>query len=97
MLEVNLNGVWNLVLACPTCNRGRNAKFASIPATKYLERLHKRNEYLINSHHPLRETLLMQTGMTEEQRVHFLKTMDKFAINRVSHHWETEQVKEPTF
>lgn len=97
MPEVNLNGVWNLVLACPKCNRGMNGKFAAIPATKYLERLHKRNEYLINSHHPLRETLMMQTGMTEEQRVHFLKTIDKFAINRMRHRWETEQVKEPTF
>lgn len=97
MPEVNLNGVWNLVLACPKCNRGMNGKFASIPATKYLERLHKRNEYLINSHLPLRETLMMQTGMTEEQRVNFLKTIDRFAINQLIHRWETEQVKEPTF
>ena len=34
---------------------------------------------------------------TEEQRVHFLKTIDKFAINRMIHRWETEQVKELTF
>lgn len=32
--------------------------------TKYLQSLHKRNEYLISSHHLLRETLIMQTGMT---------------------------------
>lgn len=97
MLEVNLNGVWNLVLACPKCNRGINGKFASIPDIKYLERLHKRNEYLISSHHPLRETLMMQTGITEDNRIEFLKTIDKFAINMMIHRWKTEQVKEPTF
>lgn len=95
--QVNLNGVWNLVLACPKCNRGVNGKFAAIPATKYLERLHKRNEYLINSHHPLRETLMMQTGITEDSRVNFLKTIDRFSINMMIHRWETEQVKEPKF
>ena len=50
MPEINLNGVWNLVLACPTCNRGSDGKFAKVPAIKYLERLHKRNEFLISSH-----------------------------------------------
>ena len=60
-------------------------------------RLHKRNEYLINSHHPLRETLIMQTGMTGDERVKFLKSIDKFAINMMIHRWETQQVKEPTF
>lgn len=56
MPEINLNGVWNLVLACPNCNRGANGKFAKVPSIKYLERLHKRNEFLISSHHPLRES-----------------------------------------
>jgi hypothetical protein len=50
-----VDGVWNLVLACQTCNRGAEGKFECIPARRYLERLHKRNEFLINSHHPLRK------------------------------------------
>jgi hypothetical protein len=37
-----------------------------------LERLHTRNEFLIGSHHPLRETLINQTGETLEKRVSFL-------------------------
>lgn len=95
--KANLNGVWNLVLACPTCNRGERGKFAKVPATKYLERLHKRNEYLISSHHPLRETLMNQTSLTEEGRTQFLKDMDKFAISMLIQRWETEEVKEATF
>lgn len=47
--ELNLNGVWNLVLACQSCNRGAGGKFNKVPHIKYLERLYKRNEFLINS------------------------------------------------
>ncbi len=71
-LGVNLDGVWNLVLACPDCNRGPQGKFDRIPALPLLERLHRRNEYLIGSHHPLRETLMQQTGMQLTQRISFL-------------------------
>lgn len=45
--DVNWDGVWNLVLACPDCNRGTGGKFARVPATDYLERLNRRNEYLM--------------------------------------------------
>jgi hypothetical protein len=71
-LGVNLDGVWNLVLACPSCNRGTNGKFDRIPSLKLLERLHQRNEYLIGSHHPLRETLMQQTGVDAKVRIGFL-------------------------
>ena len=49
----NVNGVWNLVLACQDCNRGVGGKFAKVPSLKLLKRLHKRNEYFISSHLPL--------------------------------------------
>src|SRR4051812_2089824 len=71
--NATVNGVWNLVLACQRCNRGAEGKFARVPSLKYLERLHTRNSFLINSHHPLRETLINQTGLTEEQRRSFLQ------------------------
>lgn len=57
----NLDGVWNLVLACVPCNRGPQGKFDLAPDSSYVHRLHRRNEYLIGSHHPLRETLILQT------------------------------------
>ena len=97
MPDINFDGVWNLVLSCCRCNRGENGKFAKVPAIKYLERLHKRNEFLINSHHPLRETIMNQTGKTEAERRKFLSEIDKRAINILIHRWETEQIGEATF
>ena len=97
MPEINLNGVWNLVLACPNCNRGANGKFAKVPSVKYLERLHKRNEFLISSHHPLRETIINQTGKTEQERAAFLREIDRRAINYLIHRWDTEEKQEACF
>jgi hypothetical protein len=89
--DVNRDGVWNLVLTCTSCNRGEGGKSAKVPAIRYLDRLHERNEFLISSHHPLRETLMMQTGRTVEDRIRFLKEMDKFAVNLLIHRWETKE------
>jgi len=69
---LSVDGVWNLVLACQQCNRGVNGKFDRIPSMKLLKRLHVRNEFFIGSHHPLRETLINQTGKTETDRAKFL-------------------------
>lgn len=71
--EKPINGVSNLVLACAACNRGQNGKFERLPSIALLERLHTRNEYLITSHHPLRETLIAQSGFTAERRQGFLQ------------------------
>lgn len=95
--DINLDGVWNLVLACPNCNRGEGGKFAKVPATKYITRLHKRNEFLISSHHPLRETIINQTGKTEQERRQFLMSVDQRAIDALVHRWEVEQVAPATF
>jgi HNH endonuclease len=70
----SIDGVWNLVLSSTECNRGEGGKFDRLPDTKYLERLHNRNEFLITSNHPLRETLIQQTGNTEEKRHDFLQS-----------------------
>ena len=94
---VNLDGIWNLVLSCEHCNRGLAGKFSKVPAIKYLKRLHKRNEFLIGSHHPLRETLISQTGKTIQERVIFLKKIDKIAINTLIHRWETKAEAEEIF
>lgn len=72
-LDKPIDGVANLVLACKSCNRGEKGKFDRLPALKLLERLYKRNEYLIKSHHPLRETLMLQTGVKEYERRDFLQ------------------------
>jgi hypothetical protein len=67
-----IDGIWNLVLACVSCNRGVGGKFDQLPQLRFLERLNTRNEFLIGSHHPLRETLIQQTGNSEPKRRSFL-------------------------
>lgn len=56
--QINWDGVWNLVLACWECNRGTAGKHARVPELRFLERLEERTSYFIESHHPLRETLI---------------------------------------
>lgn len=94
---VNLNGVWNLVLACQNCNRGTGGKSARIPALKYLERLHTRNSFLIESHHPLRETLIQQTGKNENERRKFLQSQYDFALGVLIHTWQPHFENEAAF
>ncbi|MBK1781597.1 hypothetical protein JHL22_10235 [Advenella sp. WQ 585] len=86
----NIDGVWNLVLACAECNRGADGKFAKVPSVKLLSRLHKRNEYFINSHLPLRETLILQTGNNEQKRKDFLQNQYNLAKQAAIHEWEPE-------
>ena len=95
--HINFDGVWNLVLACPDCNRGEGGKFARLPELKYLARLHRRNEYLISSHHPLRETIIQQTGADEPHRRKFLGYVDHEAEKILVHRWSIEQRADATF
>lgn len=95
--DINLNGIWNLVLACPNCNRGPDGKFSKAPSIKHLNRLYKRNEFLISSHHPLRETIILQTGRTADERKLFLKTLDRRATGILIHRWDIAEKAEPTF
>ena len=96
-IAVPVDGVWNLVLACQSCNRGESGKFAQIPELKYLERLSKRNSYLIDSHHPLRETLMLQTGRTPEERRAFLQRAYNEAVNLLIHKWRPAYEHEAAF
>jgi 5-methylcytosine-specific restriction endonuclease McrA len=94
---LNLNGVWNLVLACQACNRGKGGKLARVPEPRYLERLHARNQFYIESTHPLRETLINQTGNSESQRRSFLSQVDEQAIRRLLHRWKSPHEQDPSF
>lgn len=92
-----VNGVWNLVLSCRECNRGREGKFARAPSLALLERLHTRNEFLISSHHPLRETLIAQTGVSEPERRAFLQARHSEAVAVLIHMWEPRMRAERAF
>ena len=91
----NLDGVWNLVLSCQRCNRGKRGKSSRVPAIRFLERLYRRNEYLIGSQHPLRETLMTQTGRTEPERRSFLQKMESFAMQHLVRRWEPSDELKP--
>ncbi|MFS8189166.1 HNH endonuclease [Rossellomorea marisflavi] len=88
-VDMDLNGVWNLVLTCQDCNRGeQNGKFARIPHESLLNRLYKRNEYLIESNHPLKETIILKTGKTSKKRGEFLKVAFSYASSIKGSGWQ---------
>ena len=94
-----VNGVWNLVLACRDCNRGVAGKSARVPSITLLTRLHRRNEYYVSSHHPLRDTILAQTGTTLPQRQTFLQRQHDTAMQWQGRldTWQPEPRAEATF
>ena len=99
-LAGRIDGVWNLVLSCQTCNRGLAGKFDSLPDLRYVDRLHTRNEFLIGSHHPLRETLIGQTGGTEPERRSFLQEAyrcAKYEGGLLGANWRPTDEREPAF
>ncbi len=92
-----IDGVWNLVLACQDCNRGANGKFHKLPDRDLLQRLHTRNNFFIDSHHPLRETLIEQTGVSEQARRQYLQQAYQRAKELLIHAWKPEAKYEPAF
>lgn len=88
-LGAAVDQVWNLVLACRVCNRGPKGKFDRVPSIRLLERLHERNEFLIASHHPLREVLRQQMGAEESNRRSFLNDFHQKAHSHLpTEPWE---------
>ena len=95
--QINLDGIWNLVLSCKDCNRGEAGKFEKIPTINFLERLHKRNSFFIDSHHPLRETLILQTGKTNTIRMGFLNKVYNLAEVSIINKWSPQIESKPLF
>lgn len=81
----NINGVWNLVLADSSINLNKKAR---IPEKRFLERLYNRNEFYIESKHPLAETIINQTGQTKEKRRKFLESQYNLALSFSIHQWK---------
>ena len=86
------DGVWNLVLACGPCNRGHRGKFTGVPSANLVARLHERNNWLVDSHHPLRETIMLQTGVDADTRASFLRTRQRIALDALIHEWEPAEI-----
>ncbi len=83
----NINGVWNLVLADKEINRNKSAR---IPEKRFLQRLFNRNEFYIESKHPLAETILNQTGKTKQKRINFLNKQYQLALDSAIITWKPE-------
>ena len=81
---VDLDQAWNLVLACNKCNGG-SGKRDQCPDVSYVEDLHNPNEYLIQSHHPLRESIIARTGNNELDRKKFLQSRYNMAKRSLFH------------
>ena len=92
-LMPDADGIWNLVLACRRCNRGERGKSASVPSPLLVARLHERNNWLVESHHPLRETVMLQTGGEAESRASFLRERQRIALDALVHEWEPERAE----
>ena len=88
---MDLDQAWNLVLACNKCNGGGGER-DSCPHISHLEDLHQRNEYLIRSHHPLRESIILRSGKTTHDRKAFLQNCYEAAkISLGGHTWKAER------
>jgi hypothetical protein len=48
--QINPNGVWNLVIACKSCNRGAGGKFDQKADNVYFDKLLKRNLHFMEEH-----------------------------------------------
>jgi len=96
-LGPTIDGVWNLVLACKDCNRGIGGKFGAVPTERLLARLYTRNEFLIGSNHPLKETLMRQSGGNHTERQSFLQDFYNKAWAILIHQWEPPEKREAQF
>lgn len=91
------DGIWNLVLACQACNRGTGGKSDKIPDRTLLERLHRRNEFYVDSKHKLAATIIAQTGAREAARRSFLQVTYQALVEARIHTWKPEQRGEAAF
>lgn len=75
-----IDEIWNLVLACQSCN---SSKSDNLPHSCYLKKLIRRNEFLTispvkyktihNKYHLLRQSIIEQIGDSQESRYMFLQ------------------------
>lgn len=50
-------------------------------------------EAVVDSHHPLRETIMLQTGQTPEARASFLRSRQRTALDHLIHQWAPAEVE----
>ncbi|RZL17426.1 MAG: HNH endonuclease [Pedobacter sp.] len=96
--DLQLNEIWNLVLACKECNRWeQGGKAGNLPQQKFILRLHQRNEYLIESNHPLKENIILRAGKKPDQRLDFIIKRFDFASTIRKPNWSPKYVFAESF
>ncbi|MDQ1255003.1 MAG: hypothetical protein QG646_4282 [Euryarchaeota archaeon] len=78
------NKIWNLVLAHRFCNE---QKSDNLPPLSYVEDLIIRNEYFIESAHPLKNTLINELGVTKKERIKKIQNEYQYAKNKIGRVW----------
>ena len=84
----NLNAIWNLVLACKTCNNLAN-KGTKVPSSRFWVELNNRNNFLHGSYKPIQKTIEVMGG-TPSKRLSFLEERRKEALEVLIHEWNSE-------
>lgn len=68
--SINPNGVWNLVLACKSCNRGSSGKFSTPADERYFNKLRDRNILYTEEHkHSLKNSIFYSLGTSSKEGV----------------------------
>ena len=78
------NEVWNLVLAHKQCN---DSKDDNLPPSHFIDNLIARNEYFIASAHPIKDTLIRQSGNTPTQRRLKIINEYQYAKSKIGRIW----------
>ena len=84
-VHLNLNDIWNLVLACKSCNASKSNR---TPSIDFLYDLERRNNYYISSKHPLGETIQFLTGRSVRHRRYYLKEVYSIAREASALGWK---------
>ena len=86
----DLDEIWNLVLSCNNCNSASN-KWYNCPDLMHVEELYWRNENLLKSMPPLRESITVRTGKTSSTRKDFLQSCYEEAKRKLVHTWKADK------
>lgn len=87
------NQLWNLVLAHSFCNQNKSDNVTPI---HYIENVIKRNEFFIDSSHPLKNTLIRQLGLNQKQRRDKILSEYKYAKDMIVRVWGGHDKYDPS-
>ena len=96
-LDKKVDRIWNLVLACETCNRAKSSTLPNKDQNQkfpnYLEKLNHKNNALIRSPLPLKETILQDTGSTNSERTSFLNRIYNELYSEKPFSWTPDMLR----